>query len=198
MKVPAIVEPGRLRPVRRRLEERQAGSPPATRRVPSLLQGLAALLGLRVPASRGRPRARSRPSERVFYDWCLGFDGFRFKQLAIGEDEPVRADSSTPWWGTAFAALLADPALIRAEIGERLEHRPHQRPGHQGSGSALKWNWPGPPPGVTTMIEKNWLGPVPDHRRAARDPAFRTCARGKPACAGRSTPSTHRGPDGDA
>jgi hypothetical protein len=58
---------------------------------------------------------------KIYYYRCLGSDDYRYPGGRVCQNKPVRADYADQVVWDHVAALLADPALIRAEIGKRLE-----------------------------------------------------------------------------
>ena len=88
-------------------------------KVPSLLQGMAAC------ASCGygyyRTRTTTSSGKKIYYYRCLGSDDYRYQGGRVCQNKPVRADYVDAVVWDHVTALLADPALIRAEIGNRLQ-----------------------------------------------------------------------------
>jgi site-specific DNA recombinase len=87
--------------------------------VPSLLQGLAAC------SSCGygyyRTSTTTSAGKKIYYYRCLGSDDYRYPGGRVCGNKPVRADYADAVVWDHVTALLADPALIRAEISRRLE-----------------------------------------------------------------------------
>ena len=87
--------------------------------MPSLLQGMAAC------ASCGygyyRTSATTTARKKIYYYRCLGSDDYRYQGGRVCQNKPVRADYADQVVWDHVTALLADPALIRAEIGKTLE-----------------------------------------------------------------------------
>ena len=85
-------------------------------KVPSLPQGLAAC------ASCGygyyRTSTTTSSGKKVYYYRCLGSDDYRYEGGRVCQNKPVRADYVDGVVWNHVAGLLADPALIRAEIGK--------------------------------------------------------------------------------
>jgi len=90
------------------------------------------LLGLRL---RVLPHLGPHHQQEIYYYRCLGSDDYRYEGGRVCGNQPVRADYLDTVVWDHITALLADPALIRAEISKRLM-RPHRRPGHPGSANA--------------------------------------------------------------
>ncbi len=88
-------------------------------KVPSLLQGLAACSACGYGYYRTSARTTSR---KIYYYRCLGSDNYRYEGGRVCGNKPVRADYLDTVVWDHITALLADPALIRAEISKRLEH----------------------------------------------------------------------------
>ena len=115
--VPAVVDAGTFGRVQQRLEDNKKF---ATRnsKVPSLLQGLAACSA----CGYGYYRTSTRTArKKIYYYRCLGSDNYRYEGGRVCGNKPVRADYLDQVVWDHITALLADPALIRAEISKRLE-----------------------------------------------------------------------------
>ena len=115
--VPAIVDQDTFARVQQRLEDNKKF---ATRgaRVPSLLQGLAACAA----CGYGYYRTSTRTArKKIYYYRCLGSDNYRYEAGRVCGNKPVRADYLDQVVWDHITGLLADPALIRAEIARRLE-----------------------------------------------------------------------------
>ena len=109
--------PGHLRPGRPRLADNKRFAARNTK-VPSLLQGLAACSA----CGYGYYRTSTRTtSQKIYYYRCLGSDDYRYEGGRVCGNKPVRADYLDTVVWDHITALLADPALIRAEISKRLE-----------------------------------------------------------------------------
>jgi len=85
---------------------------------PSLLQGICACSSCGYAYYRTSTRTTNK---KIYYYRCLGSDDYRYEHGRVCANKPVRADylDSVVW--DHIIALLADPALIRAEIDKRLE-----------------------------------------------------------------------------
>jgi len=116
--VPALVDEETFDRVQQRLEDNKRFAARNTR-VPSLLQGLAAC------ASCGygyyRTSTTTSAGNKIYYYRCLGSDDYRYQGGRVCQNKPVRADYADQVVWDHVTALLGDPALIRAEIGKRLE-----------------------------------------------------------------------------
>ena len=116
--VPALVDQETFDRVQQRLAENKRFASRNTK-VPSLLQGIAAC------ASCGygyyRTTTTTTAGNKIYYYRCLGSDDYRYQGGRICGNKPVRADYADQVVWDHVTALLADPALIRAEIGKRLE-----------------------------------------------------------------------------
>ena len=146
--VPAIVTAESFARVQQRLEGNKRFAARNTK-VPSLLQGLAACSACGYGYYRTSARTTSR---KIYYYRCLGSDDYRYEGGRVCGNKPVRADYLDTVVWDHITGLLADPALIRAEITKRLEQpAPPTRP--PGSASSWKPRWPRPPPRITAMIE---------------------------------------------
>jgi site-specific DNA recombinase len=115
--VPALVDEETFDRVQQRLEDNKRFAARNTK-VPSLLQGLAACAS----CGYGYYRTSARTSTRkICYYRCLGSDDYRYQGGRVCQNKPVRADYLDEVVWDHVTALLADPALIRAEIGKRIE-----------------------------------------------------------------------------
>src|SRR4029077_4153476 len=115
--VPAIVDEGTFARVQQRPEDNKRFAARNTK-VPSLLQGLAACSA----CGYGYSRASARPAGRkIYYYRCLGSDDSRYEGGRVCRNQPVRADYLDTVVWDHITGLLADPALIRAEIDKRLQ-----------------------------------------------------------------------------
>ena len=114
--VPAIVTEETFERVRQRLEDNKRFASRNTR-VPSLLQGLAACSACGYGYYRTSTRTTSK---KIYYYRCLGSDDYRYEGGRVCGNKPVRADYLDAVVWDHITGLLADPALIRAEISKRL------------------------------------------------------------------------------
>jgi DNA invertase Pin-like site-specific DNA recombinase len=88
---------------------------------PSLLQGICACSSCGYAYYRTSTRTTNK---KIYYYRCLGSDDYRYEHGRVCTNKPVRADYLDTVVWDHIAALLTDPALIRAEITKRLEqHR---------------------------------------------------------------------------
>ena len=111
-------------------------------KVPSLLQGLAACSACGYGYYRTSARTTSR---KIYYYRCLGSDDYRYEGGRVCGNKPVRADYLDAVVWDHITGLLADPALIRAEISKRLEQARTADPAtRQRKRSSSRW--PRPPP----------------------------------------------------
>ena len=115
--VPAIVDQDTFARVRQRLEDNKRFAARNTR-VPSLLQGLAACSACGYGYYRTSTRTTNK---KIYYYRCLGSDDYRYEGGRVCRNQPVRADYLDQVVWDHITGLLADPALIRAEISKRLE-----------------------------------------------------------------------------
>ncbi|MGO9187871.1 MAG: recombinase family protein, partial [Streptosporangiaceae bacterium] len=115
--VPAIVDQATFERAGQRLEDNKRYAARNTK-VPSLLQGLAACSACGYGYYRTSARTTSR---KIYYYRCLGSDDYRYEGGRVCGNKPVRADYLDTVVWDHITALLADPALIRAEISKRLE-----------------------------------------------------------------------------
>jgi site-specific DNA recombinase len=114
--VPALVTEDARQRVQRRLEDnKRYASRNSTN--PSLLQGIC------VCASCGYAyyRTSTRTTNKIIYYYrCLGSDDYRYEHGRVCANKPVRADYLDGVVWDQISDLLADPALIRTEITQRL------------------------------------------------------------------------------
>ncbi len=115
--VPAIVTAGTFGRAAQRLADNKRYAARNTK-VPSLLQGLAACSACGYGYYRTSARTTSR---KIYYYRCLGSDDYRYEGGRVCGNKPVRADYLDTVVWDHITGLLADPALIRAEISKRLE-----------------------------------------------------------------------------
>ena len=115
--VPAIVTAESFARVAQRLEGNKRFAARNTK-VPSLLQGLAACSACGYGYYRTSARTTSR---KIYYYRCLGSDDYRYEGGRVCGNKPVRADYLDDVVWNHITGLLADPALIRAEISKRLD-----------------------------------------------------------------------------
>jgi Recombinase zinc beta ribbon domain len=115
--VPAIVDEDTFARVQQRLEDNRRFASRGSK-VPSLLQGLAACAA----CGYGYYRTSTRTArKKIYYYRCLGSDNYRYEGGRVCGNKPVRADYLDQVVWDHITGLLADPALIRAEIAKRLE-----------------------------------------------------------------------------
>jgi site-specific DNA recombinase len=115
--VPALVTNDTWARAQQRLADNKRYAARNTK-VPSLLQGLAAC------ASCGyayyRTRATTSAGNKIYYYRCLGSDNYRYEHGRVCDNKPVRTDHLDTLVWDHVTGLLAQPALIRAEIDQRL------------------------------------------------------------------------------
>jgi site-specific DNA recombinase len=115
--VPAIVDQDTFARVQQRLADNKRFAARNTK-VPSLLQGLAACTACGYGYYRTSTRTTNK---KIYYYRCLGSDNYRYEGGRVCGNQPVRADYLDQVVWDHITGLLADPALIRAEIDKRLE-----------------------------------------------------------------------------
>ena len=115
--VPAIVTAGTFGRAAQRLADNKRYAARNTK-VPSLLQGLAACSACGYGYYRTSTRTTNK---KIYYYRCLGSDDYRYEGGRVCGNKPVRADYLNDVVWDHITALLADPALIRAEITKRLD-----------------------------------------------------------------------------
>jgi site-specific DNA recombinase len=115
--VPAIVDEDTFTRVQQRLADNKKFAPRNSTTPPSLLQGLAACAA----CGYGYYRTSARTArKKICYYRCLGSDDYRHEGGRVRGNKPVRADYLDQVVWDHITGLLADPALIRAEIDRRL------------------------------------------------------------------------------
>ena len=115
--VPALVDEQTFERAARRLADNKKFASRASK-TPSLLQGLAACSGCGYACYRGHTTTTA--GNKIFYYRCIGSDNYRFEHGRVCDSKPVRADYLDQVVWDHITHLIADPALIRAEIGKRL------------------------------------------------------------------------------
>jgi site-specific DNA recombinase len=116
--VPAIVDAPTFDRVQARLAGNKRFAPRNSKLPASLLQGMAACTACGYAYYRTSTRTTAR---KIYYYRCLGSDNYRYEGGRVCASPPVRADYLDQVVWEHITGLLADPALIRAEIGRRLE-----------------------------------------------------------------------------
>ena len=116
--VPALVDEDTFDRAQQRLADNKRFAARSTK-VPSLLQGLAACASCGYGYYRTSTTTTAR--KKIYYYRCLGSDDYRYEGGRVCQNKPVRADYVDKVVWDHVTALLADPSLIRAEIGKRLE-----------------------------------------------------------------------------
>jgi Recombinase/Recombinase zinc beta ribbon domain/Resolvase, N terminal domain len=115
--VPALVDEETFDRVQQRLEDNKRFAS-RNAKVPSLLQGMAAC------SSCGygyyRTSTTTSAGKKIYYYRCLGSDDYRYQGGRVCGNKPVRADYLDRVVWDHIVCLLADPALIRAEISKRI------------------------------------------------------------------------------
>ena len=141
--VPAIVDAGHLRPGAASGWPTTSGSPPAAARSPRCCRAW--------PPARPADTATTaatRPPQRATRStttgaWAATTTGTKAAgSAATSRSAPT---TSTPSCWDHITGLLADPALIRAEIARRLEQARTSDPVTRQRTSS-SWPWPRPPP----------------------------------------------------
>src|SRR5215472_7405152 len=115
--VPAIVDQDTFARVQQRLADNKRFAARNTK-VPSLLQGLAACTACGYGYYR---TSTTTTNKKIYYYRCLGSDDYRYEGGRVCSNQPVRADYLDTVVWDHITGLLADPALIRAEIDKRLQ-----------------------------------------------------------------------------
>ena len=118
--VSALVDEHTWARVQRRLADNKRYASRNSRN-PSLLQGICACAGCGYAYYRTSTRTTNK---KIYYYRCLGSDDYRYEHGRVCGNKPVRADYLDTVVWNHITSLLADPALIRAEINNRLaQHR---------------------------------------------------------------------------
>ena len=115
--VPAIVSEDTFARVGQRLADNKRFAS-RNSKIPSLLQGLAACSACGYAYYRGHTTTTA--GNKIYYYRCLGSDDYRYQGGRVCGSKPVRADYLDTVVWDHITGLLADPALIRAEIDRRL------------------------------------------------------------------------------
>ena len=115
--VPAIVDQATFERAGQRLADNKRFAS-RNSKVPSLLQGLAACSACGYGYYRTSTRTTNK---KIYYYRCLGSDDYRYEGGRVCGNKPVRADYLDTVVWDHITHLLADPALIRAEISKRLD-----------------------------------------------------------------------------
>ncbi len=115
--VPAVTDQETFARVQQRLADNKRFAARNTR-VPSLLQGLASCAACGYGYYRTSTTTSS--GKKIYYYRCLGSDDYRYEGGRVCQNKPVRADYLNRAVWDHVVCLIADPALIRAEIDKRL------------------------------------------------------------------------------
>jgi site-specific DNA recombinase len=116
--VPALVAEDTWQRAQRRLADNKRYAA-RNSKVPSLLQGLAACASCGYAYYRGHTTTTA--GNKIYYYRCLGSDNYRYENGRVCDNKPVRTDYLDTLVWDHITGLLADPALIRAEINRRLD-----------------------------------------------------------------------------
>jgi DNA invertase Pin-like site-specific DNA recombinase len=116
--VPALVDAQTSERVQDRLADNKRFAPRNSKLPASLLQGMAACTACGYAYYRTSARTTAR---KIYYYRCLGSDSYRYEGGRVCANPPVRADYLDQVVWEHITGLLADPALIQAEIDRRLE-----------------------------------------------------------------------------
>ena len=114
--VPAIIDEDTFAAAARRLEENRRFSARNSKE-PSLLMGLVSCQTCGYAYYRTSTRTQAR---KLYYYRCLGSDDYRYEDGRVCTNRPVRADYLDELVWAQVTALLADPALVQAELDRRL------------------------------------------------------------------------------
>jgi site-specific DNA recombinase len=116
--VPALVDAEIFERVQARLTDNKRFAARNSTIPASLLQGMAACTACGYAYYRTSTRTTAK---KIYYYRCLGSDNYRYEGGRVCANPPVRADYLDTVVWDHITHLLADPALIRAEITKRLE-----------------------------------------------------------------------------
>ena len=83
-------------------------------------------------------------NKKIHYYRCLGSDDYRYEGGRVCANKPVRADYLDTVVWDHITALLADPALIRAEIDKRLHGARTSDPAVARATHGWRPRWPRP------------------------------------------------------
>ena len=189
--VPALVDSDTFDRVAQRLADNKRFAA-RNSKVPSLLQGLAACSSCGYGYYRTSTRTTSK---KIYYYRCLGSDDYRYQGGRVCGNKPVRADYLDTVVWDHITALLADPALIRAEISKRLEPA---RTSDPATRSANGSNYALAKAAVRDHRDDRGVLRAADHHRRAARPDAATCAPARPAWATRSHALDAQPPTGTA
>jgi site-specific DNA recombinase len=114
--VPAIIDEQTFEIAARRLADNRRFAARNTKE-PSLLMGLAACQSCGYAYYRTSTRTAKR---KIYYYRCLGSDDYRYEGGRVCDNKPVRADYLDEVVWSQVTGLLADPALVQAELDRRL------------------------------------------------------------------------------
>ena len=141
--VPAIVSEETFARVGQRLADNKRFAS-RNSKIPSLLQGLAACSACGYAYYRGHTTTTA--GNKIYYYRCLGSDDYRYQGGRVCGNKPVRADYLDTVVWDHITGLLADPALIRAEIDRRRRPRPAPPTPSPASADSSSSRWPRRPP----------------------------------------------------
>ncbi len=114
--VPAIIDEDTFKVAARRLVDNRRFASRNSKQL-SLLMRLAVCQSCGYAYYRTSTRTAKR---KIYYYRCLGSDDYRYQGGRVCDNKPVRADYLDELvWGQ-ITALLADPALVQAELDRRL------------------------------------------------------------------------------
>src|SRR5690348_9323071 len=116
--VPAIVDEDTFARGQQRLADNKKFAARGSK-APSLLQGLAACSACGYGYYRSHTTTTA--GNKIYYYRCIGSDNYRYEGGRVCGSKPVRAGYLDQVVWDHITGLLADPALIRAEISKRLE-----------------------------------------------------------------------------
>jgi len=116
--VPALVDGETFERVQARLADNKRFAARNSTVPASLLQGMAACTACGYAYYRTSTRTTAK---KIYYYRCLGSDNYRYEGGRVCASPPVRADYLDTLVWDHITHLLADPALIRAEITKRLQ-----------------------------------------------------------------------------
>ena len=116
--VPALVAEDTWQRAQRRLADNKRYAA-RNSKAPSLLQGLAACASCGYAYYRGHTTTTA--GNKIYYYRCLGSDNYRYENGRVCDNKPVRTDYLDALVWDHITGLLANPALIRAEIDRRLD-----------------------------------------------------------------------------
>lgn len=114
--VPALIDETTFERAARRLDDNKRFAA-RNSTTPALLKGL---IACRTCSYAYYRTSTTTSKHKIVYYRCIGSDGWRHDSGKVCDSRPIRADQLEPAVWDHVTALLADPDLIRTELGRRL------------------------------------------------------------------------------